>query len=300
MPIFVITGPDTSAVSSRVSSIVAENIDNGQVERFDISESAEREKMIVAAQTRSLFGGNRILLGYPAAETTEEMGRELAGLDHPGLFVVLHGEGALKVGVHRALPDATVERFLLPNDRDRVGRVRALVQEAGLRVDGQVVQMLAHIAPTHWPLVLQIVEHFRSEGFISPTVADVQPFIGTARGQIFPWVLFDAIVSGDRMFVLEAVDVVEPFPMLGYLTAQITRLGKVLELGDCPVEEVSSILDISRDATQKLVNLGKKVGPKGVQRANQLLTDAGRELKVASVPRDVLRVLVIRLAEILA
>lgn len=298
MTVYFFTGTDSGAISNRITNLTADS--EGHVERFDLTSPDDLDWFVQSAGARGLFGAKQYLIAAPVAQLTRPVAEQIAKTIDSATTLIFHGETAARPTVEKVFPNAVTETFAPPTAYTAKRRVEAAARDMGVAPTTEALDVLAHVAPTHWALVQQVLDHCAQLGPTRPDVEDVRPFLGSARGQIFPWVLLDALIAGDRLLVLDAADVLEPFSTLGYLSSRMALIGKIVEFTGVSDEEIGRRLSLSKTAVRQLLPIARRLGTAGVARTWQLLSQAEADFKTGDSPQNALRVLLMKLTTVLA
>jgi DNA polymerase-3 subunit delta len=275
----------------------------------------ELRTVIDAAQTPPFLTDTRIVVLRGAGRfAADEVAPLVSYLDDqlPSTELVVVGTGGR---LPKALTDAlkrasatTIDTAPPSRARERSGWFDDQVRAAGLKLDGQAVQLLASWLGEDAGRLQGILDTLRATYGTGTTLrsADVTPFLGDAGG-VPPWDLTDAIDKGDTTRSLQLLHRMmhggerHPLQVMAILHGHYTRLLALDGSGARDEASAAAAMGIKPGfPARKALDQYRVLGAGGVTRAIGLLAQADLDLRGAKEWPDelVMEVLVARLSRL--
>lgn len=318
MSVHLITGDDESLVLSAVGDLVRSLVGDGDrslmVDEFD-DEEYSAGSVADAAQTPSFLTDRRVVVARGVGRFNADEAAPLIGYLADPLpstdLVLVAGGGRMAKSLIDAVKKAggTVLETSPPSKaRDRADWFGEQVRAAGVRLDGQALQLVARwLGEDAGRLsgILDTLVATYGEG-AQLTSADVAPFLGEAGG-VPPWDLTDAIDRGDTTVALQLLHRMmragerHPLAVLSILHAHYARLLALDGSGATDEASAAAALGIKAGfPARKALDQYRKLGSASVAKAIAWLANADLDLKGAKDwPEElVVEVLVARLSRL--
>ena len=320
MACYLITGDDESLLLTAIGDLVKQLVGDGDrslmVDDFD-GDDYEVRSVVDAAQTSPFLTDKRVVVARGVGRfNADDVSSLVAYLADPlptSELVLVAGGGRMAKALTDALKAAkatTVATAPPSRARERSGWFDEQITAAGLKLDGQAVQLLASWLGEDAGRLQGILDTLTSTYGNAKVLraADVSPFLGDA-GDVPPWDLTDAIDRGDTTVSLKLLHRMmragerHPLQVMSILHGHYTKL---LALdGSGARDEASAAAAMGINAgfpAKKALDQYRKMGGGAVTRAVGLLAQADLDLRGAKEwPEElVMEVLVARLSRMAA
>jgi DNA polymerase-3 subunit delta len=318
MACYLITGDDESLLLSAIGDLVKKLVGDGDrtlmVDDFD-GEEFELRSVVDSAQTPPFLTDKRVVVARGIGRfNADDVAPLVAYLSDPlpsTDLVLVAGGGRVPKALTDALKKAgasTVETAPPSRARERSGWFDEQIRSAGLKLDGQAVQLLTTWLGEDAGRLQGILETLLATYGDGRTLrsADVAPFLGDAGG-VPPWDLTDAIDRCDTTTSLQLLQRMmragerHPLQVMSILHGHYTKL-LALDGADAHDEaSAAAAMGIKPGfPARKALDQYRRMGGNGVTKAVALLAQADLDLRGAKEwPEDlVMEVLVARLSRL--
>jgi len=318
MATYLITGDDESLLLTAIGDLVKKLVGDGDrtlmVDDFD-SEDFEMRVVVDAAQTSPFLTDKRVVVARGVGRfNADDVAPLVAYLGDPlptTDLVLVGGGGRMPKALTDALKASkatTIDTAPPSRARERSGWFDEQIKAAGLKLDGQAVQLLAGWLGEDAGRLQGILDTLRSTYGDSKTLraVDVSPFLGDAGG-IPPWDLTDAIDRGDTTVSLQLLHRMmragerHPLQVMSILHGHYSKLLTLDGSGARDEASAAAAMGIKPGfPAKKAFDQYRKMGGGGVTRAIGLLAQADLDLRGAKEwPEElVMEVLVARLSRL--
>jgi len=317
MAIHLLTGDDESILRSAVHELVDELVGAGDrsmmVDEFE-GDEYELRLVVDAAQTPPFLTDKRVVVARDVGRfTADEVGPLVAYMENPldssDLVLVAGGGRVAKKLQDAAKAAGTVVNTAPPSRaKDRQGWVSDHVAAAGVRMKpdavAQLGQWLGEDAGRLDGILATLTSTYGDDHVL--TFAEVEPFLGDAGG-VPPWDFTDAIDAGDTSKALVLLGRMmhaggrHPLQLMSILHSHYANLARLDGVEARSEQDVMAATGIKSPfpAKKAMANF-RRLGPRGVHRAVELLARADLDLRGAKDldPELVMEVLVARLARL--
>ncbi|MEI7548661.1 MAG: DNA polymerase III subunit delta [Actinomycetota bacterium] len=318
MACFLITGDDESLMLSAIGDLVKKLVGDGDrtmmVDDFD-GDDFEMRVVVDSAQTPPFLTDKRVVVARGVGRfNADEVAPLVAYLGDPlpsTDLVLVAGGGRVPKPLTDALKKAggtTIDTAPPSRGRERSGWFDEQIRAAGLKLDGQAVQLLTTWLGEDAGRVQGILETLLATYGADTTlrIADVAPFLGDAGG-VPPWDLTDAIDRGDTTLSLQLLQRMmragerHPLQVMSILHSHYTKLLALDGANARDEASAAAAMGIKPGfPARKAFDQYRKLGGGAVSRAIGLLAQADLDLRGAKEwPEElVMEVLVARLSRL--
>ncbi len=320
MTTYLITGDDESLMLTAISDLVQQLVGEGDrslmVDDFD-GEEFELRSVVDAAQTAPFLTDQRVVVARGLGRfTVADVAPLVAYLADPlpsTALVLVGGGGRLPKVLTDALKSAKVTTIATApptRARERSGWFEEQITAAGLRLDGQAVQLLSGWLGEDAGRLQGVIDTLLAT-FGGDTVLrsnDIEPFLGEAGG-IPPWDLTDAIDGGDTTKSLRSLHRMigagdrHPLQVMSILHGHYVKLLSLDGSGARDETSAAAAMGIKPGyPAKKALDQYRKMGGAAVNRAIGLLAQADLDLRGAKEWPDelVMEILVARLSRLVS
>jgi len=320
MTTYLITGDDESLLLSAIGDLVKKLVGDGDrtlmVDDFD-GEEYELRAVVDSAQTPPFLTDKRVVVARGIGRfNAEDSAALVAYLDDPlptTDLVLVAGGGRMAKAVTDALKKAqatTIETSPPSRARERSGWFDEQIRAAGLKLDGQAVQLLTTWLGEDAGRLQGILDTLHATYGEAKTLrsADVAPFLGDAGG-VPPWDLTDAMDRGDTTTSLQLLQRMmragerHPLQVMSILHGHYNKLLALDGANAGDEASAAAAMGIKPGfPARKALDQYRRMGGAAVQRAIGLLAQADLDLRGAKEwPEElVMEVLVARLSRLSA
>jgi DNA polymerase-3 subunit delta len=318
-PVVLVAGPDMEMRHEALSTILGRLDEDQRATGVDHFEQAPMNRVLDAARTPSLLGGDRTVIAVdpPGIASQDEAARkaleEYLEAPAPGTTLVLvvdKLDRRLKV-VKRIEKSGLIVPCDPPREREMPSWIGARAQRLGLRLAPDAIQLLADAVGTDTGLAVRELEKIAlvavDEGLprSGPVRAkDVEPLLGPSKS-VGAFALEDALLGGRTQPALDALarhlggrDATAPLALLARLATISRRMiiaADALASGGDP-EAVREALGCHPFVAKKYASAARDGGARRGERALAACVTADTRLKSGDAPYAALARVVMTLA----